>query len=160
MKCPSCGDLGTRVIDSRSAREDSEIRRRRLCDNCSHRFTTYERAEQVVPVVVKKDGRREPWNRDKILHGLTKACEKRPISIDAVEKLADQVAGEAGSLGDPEIPSQLIGERLMSGLHELDEVAYVRFASVYRSFKDLDEFMEEVSLLKRDRKKPTEGIVP
>lgn len=157
MKCPSCGELGTRVIDSRSSKEDAEIRRRRICDSCANRFTTYERAERSLPVVVKKDNRREPWDRDKILRGLTKACEKRPISIDSIEKLADFVAGEAGESGDAEISSQLIGERIMTRLHDLDEVAYVRFASVYRSFKDLDEFMEQVALLVEHRKKSSKG---
>ena len=153
MKCPSCGELGTRVIDSRSSKEDAEIRRRRICDSCTNRFTTYERAERSLPVVVKKDNRRETWNRQKILRGLTKACEKRPISIDSIEKLADIVAAEASESGDKEISSQLIGERIMAKLHDLDEVAYVRFASVYRSFKDLDEFMEQVALLVEHRNK-------
>ena len=157
MKCPACGDLGTRVVDSRSSKEDTEIRRRRLCDACSHRFTTYERVEQALPVVVKKDGRREPWNRDKILSGLAKACEKRPISVDAIEKLADAVESDTMAAGDTEVSSRLIGETIMSRLHDLDEVAYVRFASVYRSFKDLDEFMEEVSLLARERKRTPNG---
>ncbi|MCP4604756.1 MAG: transcriptional repressor NrdR [Proteobacteria bacterium] len=160
MKCPACGDLGTRVINSRSAREDTEIRRRRLCDSCTHRFTTYERAEEALPMVVKKDDRREPWNRDKILHGLTKACEKRPISIDAVEKLARAIADEASASGATEISSQLIGERIMANLRELDEVAYVRFASVYRSFKDLNEFMEEVTLLVDERKSISKQEAP
>jgi transcriptional repressor NrdR len=160
MKCPICGELGTRVVDSRSAKEDSEIRRRRLCDSCSHRFTTYERVEQSLPVVVKKDDRREPWNRNKILSGLVKACEKRPISIDAIEKIADTVTNEIMSTGEAEVSSQLIGERIMNKLHDLDEVAYVRFASVYRSFKDLNEFMEEVALLARDRKRQPKGDVP
>ncbi|MCP4674078.1 MAG: transcriptional repressor NrdR [Deltaproteobacteria bacterium] len=153
MKCPVCDDLGTRVVDSRAAREDTEIRRRRQCDTCSHRFTTYERAERTLPFVIKKDGRREPWNRKKIMGGLTKACEKRPISTDEVEKLADTIADDASASGEPEISSRLIGERIMPKLHDLDEVAYVRFASVYRSFKDLDELMEEVSLLVKGRKK-------
>lgn len=160
MKCPACGELGTRVVDSRSAQEDSEIRRRRLCDSCSHRFTTYERIEQSLPVVVKKDDRREPWNRNKILNGLIKACEKRPISIDSIEKLVDSVANEILATGETEVSSQLIGERIMNKLHDLDEVAYVRFASVYRSFKDLNEFMEEVSLLARDRKRLGKEDVP
>ena len=104
-------------------------------------------------MVAKKDGRREPWNRDKIMHGLVKACEKRPISIESIEKLADAVCDEVSSLGEPEIASQLIGERIMARLHELDEVAYVRFASVYRQFKDIDEFMTELAELIRDREK-------
>jgi len=153
MKCPSCGELGTRVADSRSSKEDTEIRRRRLCDACSHRFTTYEKAERSLPVVIKKDFRREPWDRDKILRGLIKACEKRPISIDAIEKLADVVGDEIIALGDTEVSTKIIGEYIMTRLHELDEVAYVRFASVYRSFKDIDEFIEEVTLLAKDKKR-------
>ena len=153
MKCPSCGQLDTRVIDSRSSKDDAEIRRRRVCDACSHRFTTYERAEKVLPVVIKKDNRREPWSRNKILRGLIKACEKRPISIDVVEKLADSIGDDLSAKGEAEVSSQLIGERVMVRLRDIDEVAYVRFASVYRSFKDVGGFVEEVELLSRDRKK-------
>jgi transcriptional repressor NrdR len=153
MKCPACGEMDTRVIDSRGIKDSTEIRRRRQCDKCAHRFTTYERAERALPVVAKKDGRREPWNRDKMMHGLVKACEKRPISIESIEKLADAVCDEVSATGDPEIASQLIGERIMARLHELDEVAYVRFASVYRQFKDIDEFMTELAEMIRDREK-------
>ncbi|MCU0662132.1 MAG: transcriptional regulator NrdR [Myxococcota bacterium] len=151
MKCPVCSASDTRVIDSRSAKDDSEIRRRRLCDACTHRFTTYERAERLMPLVVKKDGRREEWQRDKVLQGVTKACEKRPISIEAIERMVDKVAEELSGGGEVEISSQVIGKRLMDKLHELDEVAYVRFASVYRSFKDIDEFMTELADLIKDR---------
>ena len=147
MRCPACGDLGTRVIDSRSIKEATEIRRRRLCDTCSHRFTTYERSEDAFPMVVKKDGRREPWDREKILRGLTKACEKRPIPVGDIERLADEVGRNLGSLGESEVSATEIGEQLMAGLRRLDEVAYVRFASVYRSFKDVEEFMHELSSL-------------
>jgi transcriptional repressor NrdR len=153
MKCPSCGDIDTRVVDSRSAKEGIEIRRRRQCDACSYRFTTFERAEQSLPLVIKKDNRREPWNREKIIHGLAKAIEKRPISIEAVEKLADTIADDARATSDGEIASTLIGEHIMARLRELDEVAYVRFASVYRSFKDVGEFMNEVTELVKDREK-------
>lgn len=147
MKCPLCGEIDTRVIDSRSIKEDTEIRRRRLCDGCTHRFTTYERAEQHLPVVIKKDGRREPWRREKILNGLIRACEKRPISTEEIEFLADAVADDARAIGEIEISTTLIGERIMARLHDLDEVAYVRFASVYRQFKDIDEFMKELAEL-------------
>lgn len=152
MRCPVCAEPGTRVIDSRAIRDSSEIRRRRQCDACSHRFTTYERSEDAFPKVVKKDGRREPWDREKILRGLNKACEKRPIPVEEIERLADEVGRALGSLGESEVPAASIGERLMTRLRELDEVAYVRFASVYRSFKDIDEFMHELSSLvgKRD----------
>lgn len=153
MKCPVCGELDTRVIDSRSAKEGTEIRRRRLCDSCSHRFTTYERADRSLPVVIKKDDRREPWSRDKMLRGIYKACEKRPISVDAIERLADKIGEESSATGETEISSRLIGEKIMSRLQQLDEVAYVRFASVYRSFKDIDEFMQELADLIKDRKK-------
>jgi transcriptional repressor NrdR len=157
MKCPSCGDMDTRVVDSRSAKEGIEIRRRRQCDSCSYRFTTYEHAEQSLPHVIKKDNRREPWNREKILRGLAKAVEKRPISIEEIEKLADSIADDVRASSEGEISSTVIGEHIMSHLRELDEVAYVRFASVYRSFKDVGEFMSEVTELVKDRKKSTKG---
>jgi transcriptional repressor NrdR len=160
MKCPYCSELDTRVIDSRSIKDSTEIRRRRQCDKCSHRFTTYERAGRQLPVVAKKDGRREPWNTDKIMRGLVKACEKRPISIESIERLADAVCDEVSALGEPEIASQLIGERIMVKLHDLDEVAYVRFASVYRQFKDIDEFMYELAELIRDREKDGHKPLP
>jgi transcriptional repressor NrdR len=151
MKCPACGNPETRVNDSRNAREGAEIRRRRQCDSCHTRFTTYERAEHTTPAVIKKDGRREPWNRDKLLSGLFKACEKRPISIEDIEALADNVGEELSAKGEPEIPAERIGESIMRRLRDLDEVAYVRFASVYRSFKDIDEFMNELGDLIKTR---------
>jgi transcriptional repressor NrdR len=157
MKCPVCGDADTRVIDSRSIKDETEIRRRRHCDACAHRFTTYERAEGAFPMVVKKDGRREPWDRDKLFGGLATACEKRPVSIESIHALTDEIGREVGSLGEAEIPSREIGERIMAALRRLDEVAYVRFASVYRSFKDIDEFMEELSELVRRRETEQEG---
>jgi transcriptional repressor NrdR len=147
MRCPACGESATRVIDSRAIKENTEIRRRRMCDVCAHRFTTYERSEEAFPRVIKKDGRREPWDREKILRGLTKACEKRPIPVKAIERLADDVGRALGNLGESEVPATEIGEQLMAGLRKLDEVAYVRFASVYRSFKDVEEFMQELSSL-------------
>jgi transcriptional repressor NrdR len=153
MRCPVCADPNTRVIDSRAIKDGVEIRRRRLCDACAHRFTTYERSEEAFPKVVKKDGRREPWDREKILRGLSKACEKRPIPVKEIERLADEVGRALGNLGEPEVSAERIGERLMDGLRQLDDVAYVRFASVYRSFKDIDEFMQELSRLVGNRKK-------
>jgi transcriptional repressor NrdR len=160
MKCPVCGDPDTRVIDSRANKEASEIRRRRLCDKCEHRFTTYERAERAFPAVVKKDGRREPWDREKILRGLFKACEKRPVAVSQIEKLADDVGRSIGNTGEAEVPAKLIGEQVMAHLRQLDEVAYVRFASVYRSFKDIDEFMAELSTLVGKRESNPSGGAP
>ncbi len=158
MRCPVCGDPGTRVIDSRAIKEGSEIRRRRMCDACAHRYTTYERAERAYPVVVKKDGRRETWDREKILRGVSRACEKRPVSVEQLEKIVDEIGTTVGSLGDPEVPAKIIGEQIMRQLKQIDEVAYVRFASVYRSFKDIDEFMAELSTLVGKRK--PEGNLP
>ncbi len=157
MKCPVCGEIDTSVVDSRSIKDDTEIRRRRQCNACAHRFTTYEHVERILPVVIKKDGRREPWSREKILNGLSKACEKRPISVQEIERLADAIADDARAQGEPEISSELIGSRIMSRLHEMDEVAYVRFASVYRQFKDIDEFMAELADLIRDRESGPTG---
>ena len=157
MKCPVCGEIDTSVVDSRSIKDDTEIRRRRQCNACAHRFTTYEHVERILPVVIKKDGRREPWSREKILNGLSKACEKRPISVQEIERLADAIADDARAQGEPEISSELIGARIMSRLHEMDEVAYVRFASVYRQFKDIDEFMAELADLIRDRESGATG---
>jgi len=158
MKCPTCGETDTRVIDSRALRDGNEIRRRRQCDSCSARFTTYERAEGTFPMVVKKDGRREPWSREKILHGLSKACEKRPVPVDVVERVVDEIGRTMSGLGDVEITSDRVGEEVMRRLRKLDEVAYVRFASVYRSFKDIDEFMSELSqLMKKRESGTTEG---
>lgn len=147
MKCPVCGEPDTRVIDSRAIKEETEIRRRRHCDTCAHRFTTYERAERAFPAIIKKDGRREPWDREKVVRGLSKACDKRPVSVDQIEHIVDEVSRAMSSLGEAEVPAKAIGEQIMVHLRQLDEVAYVRFASVYRSFKDIDEFMTELSTL-------------
>jgi transcriptional repressor NrdR len=151
MKCPVCAEPDTRVIDSRTIKDGFEIRRRRSCDTCSHRFTTYERSEGAFPMVVKKDGRREQWDTDKLMLGVSKACDKRPISVKQIKQLVDDVGKDIGSLSLEEIPAEEIGEYVMKRLRELDEVAYVRFASVYRSFKDIDEFMDELSSLVRKR---------
>ena len=144
MRCPYCSSIDNKVIDSRMGKEGDSIRRRRECLKCEGRFTTYERVEEVLPSVIKKDGRREPYDRMKILNGLKKACEKRPISVDALERTVADIEKSIQEKGLKEIPSTVIGEEVMGHLHRLDEVAYVRFASVYRSFKDINEFMSEL----------------
>ncbi|MGE5173668.1 MAG: transcriptional regulator NrdR [Betaproteobacteria bacterium] len=144
MRCPYCTSLDNKVVDSRMGKEGESIRRRRECLKCEGRFTTYERVEEVLPSVIKKDGRREPFDRLKILNGLKKACEKRPISVEALEKSVADIEKSLQDKGLKEIPSTVIGEEVMDNLHHLDEVAYVRFASVYRSFKDINEFMNEL----------------
>ncbi len=147
MKCPFCSHQEDKVIDTRSSKDGQSIRRRRECLKCESRFTTYEWVEESLPMVVKKDGRRERFNRMKIRQGLTRACEKRPISADSLEDVADAVEKKFQETGENEIPSSLIGEEIMDRLKNLDEVAYVRFASVYRSFKDISEFMAELKTL-------------
>ncbi len=152
MKCPFCGNIEDKVIDSRTSKEGDAIRRRRECLKCGKRFTSYERVEDVVPMVVKKDGRREPFDRPKILKGLEKACEKRPVSVEALEGVVDSIEKKLIGLGVKEIPSTWVGEEVMSSLRDIDKVAYVRFASVYRQFKDINEFMNEVKTLFDHRK--------
>ncbi len=151
MKCPFCDEIEDKVVDSRMAREGGVIRRRRECLACKRRYTTYERVEDTLPSVVKKDGRREPFERLKILAGIKKACEKRPISISTVESITDHIEKQVQEMGETEIPSQAIGEHVMRQLHQLDHVAYVRFASVYREFKDIDQFMDELKVLAHER---------
>ena len=141
MRCPFCGENEDRVIDSRVSREGDVIRRRRECVDCERRFTTYERVEEILPMVVKKDGSRETFDRLKIMNGLKRACEKRPISIETLEKITDGVEAKLQEEGRKEVPSQEIGAHVMAALRSLDVVAYVRFASVYREFRDVDEFM-------------------
>jgi transcriptional repressor NrdR len=157
MKCPFCGSVDNKVIDSRLSQGDEVTRRRRECDRCTRRFTTYERIELVLPMVVKKDGRREPFDRLKVVAGLRRACEKRPVASDQLEKLVDQIERDCVESGEKEIDSTKIGEEVMRGLKELDQVAYVRFASVYRSFKDIHEFMPELSALLTQPKKDDGG---
>jgi transcriptional repressor NrdR len=135
------------------AKEGEMIRRRRECLSCKRRYTTYERIEESLPMVVKKDGRREPFDRTKILSGLKKACEKRPISVATIEAVTDRIEKRIQELGETEIPSREVGEQIMKELHNLDQVAYVRFASVYREFKDIDQFMDELKVLAREREK-------
>ena len=147
MKCPFCAHLENKVIDSRLSSGGEVTRRRRECESCARRYTTYERVEQVLPLVVKKDDRREPFDRMKVLAGLRRACEKRPVSTEKLELFVDDLERSLADSGDKEVASTLIGERVMLFLRDLDQVAYVRFASVYRSFKDIHEFMSELSTL-------------
>jgi len=152
MRCPFCKHRGNRVIDSRLSGDASTIRRRRVCSACKRRFTTRERVEESAPMVVKKDGRREPFDRAKIIGGLKRACEKRPVSMETIEEIATRIETQAGESGGKEIPTSEVGSAVMNELHRIDQVAYVRFASVYRSFKDIDEFMHELEDLIRVRK--------
>ncbi len=144
MRCPYCGHLEDKVVDSREAQDGLATRRRRECLACARRFTTYERMEDVLPQVVKKDGRREPFDRGKIAEGVKRACQKRPVSAEQIEALVSAVERKAMEAGEREIPSTVIGEAVMERLKALDEVAYVRFASVYRAFRDVGEFMSEL----------------
>lgn len=144
MKCPFCGKENTRVIDSRPADDGSSIRRRRQCDECSKRFTTYEKVEAIPLVVIKKDNNREPYDRSKIEAGVFRSCHKRPISVDQINSLVDEVENAVFNMEEKEIPSSMIGQLVMEKLRDLDPVAYVRFASVYREFKDVNTFMSEI----------------
>lgn len=144
MRCPYCGHLEDRVVDSREAQEGQATRRRRECLGCGRRFTTYERLEDVLPQVVKKDGRREPFDRKKIVEGLQVACRKRPISAEQIEEIATGIERKVQEMGEKEIKSAVVGEAVMERLRALDPVAYVRFASVYRAFRDVGEFMSEL----------------
>lgn len=144
MKCPFCAYTESKVIDSRTSTEADLIRRRRSCEKCEKRFTTYERIEEVLPMVIKKDGRRETFDRLKVLQGLTRACEKRPVSMEVLDNLINDIERQLQETGEKEINSKWIGEIIMNKLHDIDAVAYVRFASVYRSFKDVNEFLSEL----------------
>ena len=144
MRCPRCSGLEDRVIQSRISRDGSSIRRRRECIRCSYRFTTYEKVEETMPMVVKKDGRREAFDPNKVTAGIITACEKRPVSIEDIDAVKDTILHDIQSKWDREVPSTYLGEKVMEALHRLDPVAYVRFASVYREFKDVKEFMEEI----------------
>lgn len=150
MRCPFCGHPDDKVIDSRSANAGDVIRRRRECEACTRRFTTYERVEDILPTVVKKDGRREAFDRAKLMKGLRIACNKRPVSTDQLEGMCDAIEKEIQE-SEREVSSTELGERVMHHLRELDEVAYVRFASVYRSFRDIDEFLTELGKLAKHR---------
>jgi transcriptional repressor NrdR len=151
MRCPFCRHRGNRVVDSRLSGDGTAIRRRRVCSSCKRRFTTYERVDEIAPMVVKKDGRREPFDRAKIVAGLKKACEKRPVSMETIEQITDRVETAVLEGGEREVQSSLVGGLVMNELRQIDQVAYVRFASVYRSFKDIDEFMRELEDLIRRR---------
>lgn len=144
MKCPFCGYLDTKVVDSRPDKGGATIRRRRECESCGKRFTTHERVEDILPLVQKKDGRRESFDRLKVIGGIQKACEKRPVSVEQIELMVDRLETRLQESGEREIASTMIGEWVMNELHNVDQVAYVRFASVYRSFKDINEFMAEL----------------
>ncbi|HYE68824.1 MAG TPA: transcriptional regulator NrdR [Anaerovoracaceae bacterium] len=147
MRCPFCENLDTRVIDSRPTEEGHAIRRRRECDNCNKRFTTYEKVEEMIFMVIKKDGSREAFDRNKVMNGIIKACEKRPVPIADIEKIVDDIERGLNNMMEKEVESKLIGEVIMEHLKDLDEVAYVRFASVYRQFKDVNTFVAEIEKL-------------
>lgn len=144
MKCPFCGEIDNKVIDSRLSKDSNVIRRRRECLECSRRFTTYEHIEEIPIMIIKKDGRRELFSRDKIRSGIKKACEKRNISMNVIEDFIDDLERDLRETGEKEIPSTDLGEKIMIKLHEMDDVAYVRFASVYREFKDVNDFVSEL----------------
>jgi len=157
MRCPFCGHKEDKVVDSRATAEESAVRRRRECLKCGKRFTTYEYVEEVSLLVIKKDGRREPFDRKKILAGIIRACEKRPVSVEKMEEIVTQVERLIQKKSDREVPSTKIGELVMEKLKSIDDVAYVRFASVYRQFKDVGQFMVELKdILGKDKKKKTE----
>jgi transcriptional repressor NrdR len=147
MRCPKCGNRDDKVIDSRASREGSTIRRRRQCLKCNHRFTTYEEIEHEGLMIIKRDGRREEFSREKLLSGLKKACQKRPISPKAIEEVVEKIVDEITDKYDREVPGRAVGERVMEALRDLDKVAYVRFASVYRRFEEATEFVSEVNKL-------------
>ena len=153
MKCPFCAHPDDKVVDSRTIKDGELIRRRRECLSCTKRFTTYERIEEIPLMVAKKDGRREPFDRSKIVIGILKACEKRPVSIEQIEDLVDRIEKSINSSMEKEVSSEKIGAMVMEELRNLDEVAYVRFASVYRQFRDIDEFMDVLKTLYREDKK-------
>lgn len=147
MRCPFCEYNGTRVLDSRPFNHNKSIRRRRECEQCERRFTTFEMVEETPLLIVKKDGTREEFSREKVLRGLVRACEKRPVSLEELEYVVSEIEKELRSCGQPEIPSNDVGEKVMERLYHVDEVAYVRFASVYRQFKDINVFMKELEEL-------------
>ncbi len=150
MHCPFCGADDTKVIDSRLVAEGDSVRRRRECQTCGERFTTFETAELVMPRIVKRDGSREPFNEDKLRHGLQKALEKRPVSIEEIESSLNRIVHRLRSTGERELPSNKVGEEVMGELRKMDHVAYVRFASVYMDFQDVSEFQDEIQKLKQD----------
>lgn len=157
MKCPYCGSFNNKVVDSRLSKEGQLIRRRRECDGCRKRFTTYEKVEEIHPVVIKKDGRRERYDRDKVAEGIYRACRKRPISVEDIDTFLDSLEQAFQESGRKEIASAEVGERIMDQLHEWDDVAYVRFASVYRQFQDTGDFMQELKEMLESKKRGKKG---
>ncbi|HJN50947.1 MAG: transcriptional regulator NrdR [Pseudomonadales bacterium] len=157
MHCPFCGETDTKVIDSRLVADGNQVRRRRECQNpdCADRFTTFESAELLMPSVIKSNGNRQPFDEDKLRTGMLRALEKRPVSIETIESTLDQIKHELQGLGEREVKSRVVGELVMSALRDLDDVAYVRFASVYRSFQDVNEFKKEIDRLDRDSQRRT-----
>lgn len=151
MKCPFCGDLDNKVIDSRVSKDGSVIRRRRECLDCSRRFTTYEHIEEIPIMIIKKDGRREIFSREKVRKGMRRACQKLDISMNVIEDFIDELERDLRETGEKEIPSPEVGEKVMQKLHSLSDIAYVRFASVYREFKDVNDFVSELKTLLSDR---------
>ncbi|MCL5270693.1 MAG: transcriptional regulator NrdR [bacterium] len=158
MKCPFCGSLDNKVVNSRLTAEETSIRRRRECIKCGARFTTYEYVEQTPILVIKRDGRRQPFDRQKLINGLLRACEKRPVALESIEALVSQVEKELQNNMESEVSSLRVGELVLSGLKALDEVAYVRFASVYRQFRDISEFSDEIQALMRHE--PRQSALP
>jgi transcriptional repressor NrdR len=156
MKCPYCTNLNTRVVDSRPGKIEYEVRRRRECQICSQRFTTYERVEKAPVMIVKKDGRREEFDRDKVLRGIQKACEKRAISVNLIEEIVEEIEQSLRENNDREIASTVVGEKIIQALKAVDDVAYVRFASVYREFKDVADFIQELKGLLPKECQPVE----
>lgn len=154
MKCPFCKETDNKVIDSRLSKDGNEIRRRRECLVCSRRFTTYEHVEQIPIMIIKKDGRREVFSREKVRAGIQKACEKRNISMNLIDEHVDNLERDLSEMGEKEIASNVLGEKIMAILHQLDDVAYVRFASVYREFKDVNDFVDELKSLLSAEKPP------
>ncbi len=147
MKCPFCGEVNNKVIDSRLSKDASVIRRRRECIECVRRFTTYEQIEDTPIMIIKKDGRREVFSREKVRSGMQRACQKRNISMNTIEDFIDELERDLREIGEKEIPASVVGEKVMTKLHDLDDVAYVRFASVYREFKDVNDFVSELKKL-------------
>lgn len=160
MRCPKCGCQDDKVVDSRSSREGITIRRRRECLRCDHRFTTYEEVEHQQLLVLKRDGRREPFSRDKLLGGIRRACEKRPVASEAIQETVDRIADELGNGFENEVPVSAIGERVMDGLRALDKVAYIRYASVYRRFEEAEDFVQVVNKLEQNRYDPATLRLP
>lgn len=154
MKCPYCGVMDNKVIDSRVSKDGEAIRRRRECMDCGHRFTTYEQIEDIPIMIVKKDGRREIFNRDKVSAGIRRACEKLDVSMNAIDTIIDNLERSLRETGEKEIPSYVIGEQVMQKLHDLSDIAYVRFASVYREFKDVNDFVDELKRMLNNGTKP------